>query len=193
MADVGIAELLEAGVHFGHQTRRWNPKMRRFIFGERDGIYIIDLRKTHACSTQAQEFAGGRPSRRHRAVRRHQEAGPGRRQGGAEAATCLRQPPLAGRPADQLRDDQAHRAPARPRALEARASSRCCRSASGWPQATWRSSRESRRCQGHAAPARRDVRHRPEDRGDRGQRGRACASRSSAWSTPTATPTGSTS
>src|SRR2546428_309423 len=39
-------ELLEAGVHFGHQTRRWNPKMRRFIFGERSGIYIIDLEKS---------------------------------------------------------------------------------------------------------------------------------------------------
>src|SRR3712207_6795984 len=38
--------LLAAGVHFGHQTRRWNPKMRRFIFGERNGIYIIDLQKT---------------------------------------------------------------------------------------------------------------------------------------------------
>ena len=48
MAEVGIAELLEAGVHFGHQTRRWNPKMRRFIFGERNGIYIIDLLKTQA-------------------------------------------------------------------------------------------------------------------------------------------------
>ena len=42
--EVGIKELLEAGVHFGHQTRRWNPKMRRFIHGERSGIYIIDLR-----------------------------------------------------------------------------------------------------------------------------------------------------
>ena len=46
VAEVGIKELLEAGVHFGHQTRRWNPKMRRFIFGERGGIYIIDLLKT---------------------------------------------------------------------------------------------------------------------------------------------------
>ena len=46
MAQVGLRELLEAGVHFGHQTRRWNPKMRRFIFGERDGIYIIDLQQT---------------------------------------------------------------------------------------------------------------------------------------------------
>jgi len=46
MQDVGLNELLEAGVHFGHQTRRWNPKMRKFIFTERNGIHIIDLRKT---------------------------------------------------------------------------------------------------------------------------------------------------
>ena len=58
MADVGIRELLEAGVHFGHQTRRWNPKMRRFIFGERDGIYIIDLLKTEALLRTALDFAG---------------------------------------------------------------------------------------------------------------------------------------
>ena len=51
-------ELLEAGVHFGHQTRRWNPKMRRFIHGERGGIYVIDLLKTSAALNQAQEFAG---------------------------------------------------------------------------------------------------------------------------------------
>ena len=57
MPEVGIAELLEAGVHFGHQTRRWNPKMRRFIFGERAGIYIIDLLKTQAALRAAQEFA----------------------------------------------------------------------------------------------------------------------------------------
>src|SRR5436305_14792013 len=54
---VGIKELLEAGVHFGHQTRRWNPKMRRFIFGERAGIHIIDLLKTQALLEQAQRFA----------------------------------------------------------------------------------------------------------------------------------------
>jgi small subunit ribosomal protein S2 len=57
-AQVGIAELLEAGVHFGHQTRRWNPKMRRFIHGERGGIYIIDLLKTSSLLSAAQEFAG---------------------------------------------------------------------------------------------------------------------------------------
>ena len=46
MAVVSMKQLLEAGVHFGHQTRRWNPKMKRFIFGERNGIYIIDLQQT---------------------------------------------------------------------------------------------------------------------------------------------------
>jgi small subunit ribosomal protein S2 len=44
--EIGLKDLLEAGVHFGHQTRRWNPKMKRFIFMERNGIYIIDLQKT---------------------------------------------------------------------------------------------------------------------------------------------------
>jgi small subunit ribosomal protein S2 len=44
-----MKELLEAGVHFGHQTRRWNPKMRPFIFGKRNGLYIIDLQKSMAC------------------------------------------------------------------------------------------------------------------------------------------------
>jgi small subunit ribosomal protein S2 len=57
MAQVGLRELLEAGVHFGHQTRRWNPKMRRFIFGERDGIYIIDLEQTDVLLQEAQNFA----------------------------------------------------------------------------------------------------------------------------------------
>ena len=57
MAQIGVKELLEAGVHFGHQTRRWNPKMRRFIFGERDGIYIIDLLQTEQLLEQAREFA----------------------------------------------------------------------------------------------------------------------------------------
>ena len=46
MTQPQLKDLLEAGVHFGHQTRRWNPKMRRFIFAERSGIYLIDLQKT---------------------------------------------------------------------------------------------------------------------------------------------------
>jgi small subunit ribosomal protein S2 len=57
VAQVGIKELLEAGVHFGHQTRRWNPKMRRYIFGERGGIHIIDLQQTERLLADAQEFA----------------------------------------------------------------------------------------------------------------------------------------
>jgi small subunit ribosomal protein S2 len=56
MADVGIKELLEAGVHFGHQTRRWNPRMRRFIFGEREGIHIIDLLQTEELLKRATQF-----------------------------------------------------------------------------------------------------------------------------------------
>jgi small subunit ribosomal protein S2 len=57
MPDIGIRELLEAGVHFGHQTRRWNPKMRRYIFGERGGIHIIDLQQTERLLRDAREFA----------------------------------------------------------------------------------------------------------------------------------------
>jgi small subunit ribosomal protein S2 len=53
MAVVTMRQLLEAGVHFGHQTRRWNPKMERFIFGQRNGIYIIDLQKTMALLRRA--------------------------------------------------------------------------------------------------------------------------------------------
>ena len=59
MAVVSMRELLEAGVHFGHQTRRWNPKMRRFIFTERGGIYIIDLQQTAHLVEEAYEFVKG--------------------------------------------------------------------------------------------------------------------------------------
>ncbi|MCX5706782.1 MAG: 30S ribosomal protein S2 [Candidatus Omnitrophica bacterium] len=51
-----IKKLLEAGVHFGHQTKRWNPKMKKFIFGSRSGIYIIDLEKTEECINKARDF-----------------------------------------------------------------------------------------------------------------------------------------
>jgi small subunit ribosomal protein S2 len=57
MSVVSMRDLLEAGVHFGHQTRRWNPKMRRFIFTERGGIYIIDLQQTAELIDRAYEFA----------------------------------------------------------------------------------------------------------------------------------------
>jgi small subunit ribosomal protein S2 len=58
MAQAELRDLLEAGVHFGHQTRRWNPNMRRFIFGEMDGIHIIDLLQTEALLENARKFAG---------------------------------------------------------------------------------------------------------------------------------------
>ncbi len=56
MAVVSMKQLLEAGVHFGHQTRRWNPKMKPFIFGERNGIYILDLKQTILDADQAYTF-----------------------------------------------------------------------------------------------------------------------------------------
>ena len=56
MAVISMKQLLEAGVHFGHQTRRWNPKMKQFIFTERNGIYIIDLQKTVKLIDEAYDF-----------------------------------------------------------------------------------------------------------------------------------------
>src|SRR5262245_15259453 len=53
VAEITMKDLLEAGVHFGHQTRRWNPQMKKFIFMERNGIYIIDLQKTLKCIQDA--------------------------------------------------------------------------------------------------------------------------------------------
>ncbi len=66
MAVISMKELLEAGVHFGHQAKRWNPRMKKYIFGERNGIYIIDLQKTLRKFKEAYNFvsdtaAGGRP------------------------------------------------------------------------------------------------------------------------------------
>jgi small subunit ribosomal protein S2 len=56
VANIQMKELLEAGVHFGHQTRRWNPKMKPFIFGKRNGIHIVDLQKTQQHFNEAAEF-----------------------------------------------------------------------------------------------------------------------------------------
>ena len=90
MPVVSMKELLEAGVHFGHQTRRWNPKMKRFIFTERGGIYIIDLQQTQQLLDEAHDFArNDRRARRLGALRRHEEAGAGRRrERGARASAC---------------------------------------------------------------------------------------------------------
>lgn len=58
MPSISMKELLEAGVHFGHQTKRWNPKMKEYIFGERNGIYIIDLQKTLKLFKDAMQYVG---------------------------------------------------------------------------------------------------------------------------------------
>ena len=68
--NVSMKELLEAGVHFGHQMRRWNPKMAKYIFAERNGIYIVDLQKTLRLLGVAYEFVrqtvqnGGKPPKK---------------------------------------------------------------------------------------------------------------------------------
>src|SRR5215813_7018581 len=63
LAATAMKDLLEAGVHFGHQTKRWNPKMKEYIFGERNGIYIIDLGKTVKLFREAEEFISKLASR----------------------------------------------------------------------------------------------------------------------------------
>ncbi len=76
--EITMKELLEAGVHFGHQTRRWNPKMKEYIFGERNGIHIIDLQKTLKMFREAARFiVGGRCAGPHGAVCGHQAPGAG--------------------------------------------------------------------------------------------------------------------
>ena len=62
MPSISMKELLEAGVHFGHQTKRWNPKMKEYIFGERNGIYIVDLQKTLKLFKDAMRFVGEQAS-----------------------------------------------------------------------------------------------------------------------------------
>ena len=123
MAVVTMRQLLESGVHFGHQTRRWNPKMKRFIMTERNGIYIIDLQQSVSYINSAYEFVkGDRRPRRHHPFRRHQEAGPGAdRRAGDPRQDALCQPPLARWHAHQLPDDlQAPHAPQGARGAELR-------------------------------------------------------------------------
>ena len=57
MSEITMKQLLESGVHFGHQTNRWNPKMKPYIYGARSGIYIIDLQKTLARFQEAEKYA----------------------------------------------------------------------------------------------------------------------------------------
>ena len=175
--EVGIKELLEAGVHFGHQTRRWNPKMRRFIFGERGGIHIIDLQKTERLLHTAQEFAGELAGRGGTVlfVGTKKQA----RDTIKEAADSCGMPYVDQRwlgglltnfqtiykrikRLHELRDwtETGTHGPA--------AGARAHRGDGRARQARDQPRRRGR----HAAPARRDVRGRPQDRGDRRARGR---------------------
>ena len=78
MPSISMKELLEAGVHFGHQTKRWNPKMKEYIFGERNGIYIIDLQKTLKLFKDAMRYVGEMAaSGKTVSVRGHQAPGAG--------------------------------------------------------------------------------------------------------------------
>src|ERR1700735_4031380 len=122
-----MKELLEAGAHFGHQTKRWNPKMKEYIFGERNGIYIIDLQKTLKLFKDAMRYVGemaaqgktilfvgtkrqaqgavagdaAQAGKNHR-VCRHQTAGSGScRRRSHPLPAVLREPTLAGRIAHQ--------------------------------------------------------------------------------------------
>ena len=97
-------ELLEAGVHFGHQTRRWNPKMHRYLYGERSGIYIIDLEKSLSGIEETYEFVRGLGRRRGIVLfigtkKQAQEVVAG---AGEPRRHALREPPLARRHAHEL-------------------------------------------------------------------------------------------
>ena len=114
MPSFTMRQLLEAGVHFGHQTRRWNPKMAPYLFGVRNGVHIIDLTQTvpllHRALVATRDvaaaggrilFVGTKRQAQEPVTRARQALGP-----------VLRQPPLARRHADQLEDDLATRSAA---------------------------------------------------------------------------------
>ena len=196
MAEVSMKQLLEAGVHFGHQTSRWNPKMKPYIFGARNGIYIIDLQQTVKLFAGAYAFVRDLAARGGTLlmVGTKKQAQDAIRE---EAERCgmfyVNNRWLGGTLTNfqtikqsidrlkKLRGDAGgpgHVRGAR-RSGAARAEPRARRACS-----------HPGRHQGDAQAPRRAVRDRPEEGGDRRSRGQqARASRSSPWSTPTATPT----
>ena len=176
MPEAGLTELLQAGVHFGHQTRRWNPNMRRFIFGELDGIHIIDLLQTEALLENARRFAGELASGGGTVLfvgtkKQARDVGPGM---GRPLQDALRQQALAGRAADQLQHDvDPDRPPARAQRLERGRQTRSAadQGADEHGGRTRQARVQPRRRPRHGPAARRGLRHRPQNRGDRGPRG----------------------
>ena len=97
LPSISMKELLEAGVHFGHQTKRWNPKMKEYIFGERNGIYIIDLQKTLKLFKDAMRFVGEMAaSGQNGSVRRHQAPGAGSHRRGSHPLPAVSTSTSAG-------------------------------------------------------------------------------------------------
>ena len=196
---IGIRELLEAGVHFGHQTRRWNPKMRRFIYGESDGIYIIDLLKTEALlSTRrsSPQRVGARGGSVLFVGTKKQARDSIKETAEAAGMPYVNHRWLGGLLTNFQTISQRHQAPARPRALRgARASWSCCRRASAWPReadlAKLRANLGGVKHMQRTPDAMFVVDLKTEAIAVQARRS-ACASRSSAWSTPTATRTAST-
>ena len=193
---VSMKELLTSGVHFGHQTRRWNPKMKPYIFGARNGIYIIDLQKTVEPAREACDFVtqtGRRDGKTSSSSAPRSR--PGRHRGDAAARRhVLRHQPLARRHAHQLQHGQASASIACRRSTQdagrhagpapsKKEQSRCEREL--------REAREEpRRHQKHGPAARRHLRRRHQARSTSpSPRPTSSASRSSPSSTPTATPT----
>ena len=113
--EITMKELLEAGVHFGHQTRRWNPKMKEYIFGERNGIHIIDLQKTLKMFRDASRFVSELTAQGRAFFRRNQAPGSGSSRRRSESLrNVLCESPLAGRHAHQLgHAAKIHQAPER--------------------------------------------------------------------------------
>ena len=106
MTSVSMRQMLEAGVHFGHQTRFWNPKMAPFIFGERNKIHIINLEKTQPLYAQAAAFIKGVAAEGGKVlfVGTKRSARDAVQKEASALQHALRQPALAGRHADQFQD-----------------------------------------------------------------------------------------
>ena len=191
-----MKELLEAGVHFGHQTKRWNPKMKEYIFGERNGIYIIDLQKTLKLFKDAMRYVGEMAAQGKTVLfvgtkRQAQEAI-------AEEATALRhvlrEPALAGRTADQLGHraevHQAAEGTGRDGRPKARYDGRAKKEVIRLERERKHLQPEPGRHQGHERAAGRAVRDRFQQGSDRRRRKPASwAFRWWPWSTPIAIPT----
>ena len=180
MPEPGIKELLEAGLHFGHQTRRWDPRMRPYIFGERDGIHIIDLLQTEHLLAEARRFAADVASKGGTIlfVGTKKQARDSIKEWAERCGHAVRQPALARRAADQLPHDVgADRPPARADRAAGRGPARPAadQGADGARGRAREARVQPRRRSRDEAPAAGGADHRPEDRGDRGARGRAPA------------------